>query len=131
MAKAEKFTLSQASAPSSFPIFLVVNLYVNTNRSGLTKTEIKNLVKNTISPSQAQMSASSQEQLSSHSQLSKADVQAIVKTVQESMLRAYKTLGKSKEASRKRGDALMDRFLDEIHRQSKDSVPTMPMIMIL
>ena len=51
-------------------------------------------------------------------------MQAIVKTVQESMARAYKTLEKSKKASKKREDALIDRFLDEVYRQSKDSDPT-------
>ncbi|CAB4495818.1 unnamed protein product [Rhizophagus irregularis] len=45
LAKAEKFTLSQKSAPSSLPIFLIANPYADTNRSGggMTKNEIKDL----------------------------------------------------------------------------------------
>ena len=46
LAKMEKFTLFQKSALSSFPIFLIVNLYVDTNKSKMTKTEIKDLIKN-------------------------------------------------------------------------------------
>ncbi|CAB5375738.1 unnamed protein product [Rhizophagus irregularis] len=45
LAKAEKFTLSQKSAPSSLPIFLIANPYADTNRSGggMTKNEIEDL----------------------------------------------------------------------------------------
>ena len=34
LAEAEKFTLSQKNAPSSIPVFLASNPYVDTNRSG-------------------------------------------------------------------------------------------------
>ena len=54
LAEAEKFTLSQKNAPSSFSIFSVVNPYVETNKSGMTKTEIESLVKNTMTSSKSQ-----------------------------------------------------------------------------
>ena len=65
LAEAEKFTLSQQSASSSFPIFPAANPYVETNKSGMTKTEIESLIKNTIAssePQQPQQVASSQFQ---------------------------------------------------------------------
>ncbi len=40
--------------PLSFPIFLTANPYVETNKSGMTKTEIKSLIKNTIASSEFQ-----------------------------------------------------------------------------
>ena len=52
LAEAEKFTLSQKSAPSSLPIFLTANPYVETNRLGMTKNEIEDLIKTTMSSSQ-------------------------------------------------------------------------------
>ncbi|CAG8791183.1 16760_t:CDS:1, partial [Acaulospora morrowiae] len=54
LAEAEKFTLSQASAPSSFPIFPVANPYDNANKSGISKTEVENLIKNTMASIQSQ-----------------------------------------------------------------------------
>ena len=52
LAEAEKYTLSQKSAPSSFPIFPAANPYADTNRSGMTKNEIESLVKNTMASSE-------------------------------------------------------------------------------
>ena len=75
LAEAEKFTLSQASAPSSFPIFSVANSYESANKSGMTKTEIENLVKSTLSSSQLTFLKASSPQLSSLClQLSKANI---------------------------------------------------------
>ena len=54
LAEAEKFTLSQKSALSSFPIFPTANSYVDTNRSGMIKNEIESLVKNIIASSEPQ-----------------------------------------------------------------------------
>jgi len=51
LAKAEKFTLSQKSVLSSFSIFLMANPYIDINKSGLTKTEIKDLIKTIIASS--------------------------------------------------------------------------------
>ncbi|CAG8592504.1 9277_t:CDS:2, partial [Acaulospora morrowiae] len=54
LAEAEKFTLSQASAPSSFSIFPAANPYIDTNKSGMTKEQIENLVKNIMVSTQSQ-----------------------------------------------------------------------------
>ncbi len=54
LAEAEKYTLSQKSAPSSLSIFLTANPYTETNRSGMTKNEIEDLIKTTMSSSQPQ-----------------------------------------------------------------------------
>jgi hypothetical protein len=53
LAEAEKYTLSQKSVPSSFPIFLTANPYADTNKSGggMTKNEIEDLIKTTIASS--------------------------------------------------------------------------------
>src|SRR3954463_6464535 len=51
LAEAEKFTLSQQSASSSFPIFPAANPYAETNKSGMSKTEIENLIKTTVASS--------------------------------------------------------------------------------
>src|SRR6266496_4469841 len=68
LAEAEKFTLSQKSMPSSFPVFLAVNPYVDTNKSGLTKTEIENLIKITMASSQPLQTQQPQQAISSSSQ---------------------------------------------------------------
>ena len=72
LAEAEKYTLSQKSAPSSFPIFPSANPYVDTNRSGsgMTKNEIEELIKTTMASSQPQQNT---------------DLQAIAKSFQETM----------------------------------------------
>ena len=53
LAEAEKFTLSQKSAPSSLPIFPSANPYADTNRSGMTKNEIEDLIKTTMASTQS------------------------------------------------------------------------------
>ncbi len=52
LAEAEKFTLSQKNTPSSISVFLTSNPYVETNKSGMTKTEIKDLIKTIMASSQ-------------------------------------------------------------------------------
>src|SRR3954447_5995220 len=96
LAEAEKFTLSQKSAPSSFPIFSSANPYVDTNRSGggMTKNEIEDLIKITMASSQPQQNT---------------DLQAIAKSFQETMSRATKTLDNSKKSANKRGENLIIR----------------------
>ncbi|GES85646.1 hypothetical protein GLOIN_2v1783702 [Rhizophagus clarus] len=54
LAEVEKFTLSQKNAPSSIPVFLATNSYVETSKSVMTKTEIENLIKTTMASSQPQ-----------------------------------------------------------------------------
>ena len=54
LAEAEKYTLSQKSTPSSFPIFPAANPYADTNRLGMFRNEIESLVKNTIAFSEPQ-----------------------------------------------------------------------------
>ncbi|GES76871.1 hypothetical protein GLOIN_2v1886689 [Rhizophagus clarus] len=111
LAKAEKYTLSQNSAPSSFPIFLSANPYVDTNRSGsgMTKNEIEGLIKTTMASSQPQQNT---------------DLQAIAKSFQESMSRATKTLDNSKKTANKRGeDLIIRRFLSELVRTKSNKQP--------
>src|SRR3954447_19885782 len=96
LAEAEKFTLSQKSALSPFPIFPSANPYVDTNRSersggGMTKNEIEDLIKTTMASSQPQQNT---------------DLQAIAKSFQETMSRATKTLDNSKKSANKRGENL-------------------------
>ncbi|PKK40894.1 hypothetical protein RhiirC2_805211 [Rhizophagus irregularis] len=79
LAEAEKYTLSQKTAPSSLPIFLTANPYVDTNRlgGGMTKNEIEDLIKTTMASSQPQYNT---------------DLQSSIKSLQETMFRATKTL---------------------------------------
>ena len=65
LAEAEKYTLSQKSAPSSLPIFLTANPYIETNRSGMTKNEIEDLIKTTMSSSQPQQNTDLQSSIKS------------------------------------------------------------------
>jgi hypothetical protein len=56
LAEAEKYTLSQKSAPSSFPIFPSANPYIDSTQSkqsggGMTKNEIEDLIKTTMASS--------------------------------------------------------------------------------
>ncbi|GES84432.1 hypothetical protein GLOIN_2v1848417 [Rhizophagus clarus] len=55
LAEAEKYTLSQMNVPSSIPVFPAANPYVDTNRSGggMTKNEIEDLIKTTMTMSRA------------------------------------------------------------------------------
>jgi hypothetical protein len=104
LAEAEKYTLSQKTAPSSLPIFPTANPYVNTNRvgGGMTKNEIEDLIKTTMASSQPQQNT---------------DLQAIAKSFQETMSRATKTLDNSKKSANKRGENLIIRqFLSELLR---------------
>ncbi|CAB5370096.1 unnamed protein product [Rhizophagus irregularis] len=82
LAEAEKFTLSQKSAPSSLPIFPTANPYADTNRSGggMTKNEIEDLIKTTIDSSQPQTAQQN------------TDLQSSIKSLQETMSQATKTL---------------------------------------
>ncbi|GBB95909.1 hypothetical protein RclHR1_02640023 [Rhizophagus clarus] len=112
LAEAEKYTLSQMNAPSSIPVFLAANPYVDTNRSGgeITKNEIEDLIKTTMAFSQSQQNT---------------DLQAIVKSFQETMSRATKTLDNSKKLANKRGEDLIIRqFLSELLRGRGNSAPS-------
>ncbi|RIB26556.1 hypothetical protein C2G38_2138247 [Gigaspora rosea] len=73
LAEAEKFTLSQKSVPSSFPIFPTANPYANTNKSGMTKTEIVDLIKTAMASSESQTAQQN------------ADLQSTIKSLQETM----------------------------------------------
>jgi hypothetical protein len=67
LAEAEKYTLSQKSAPSSLPIFPTANPYADTNKSGggMTKNEIENLIKTTMASSQPQQNTNLQSSIKS------------------------------------------------------------------
>ncbi|GET49963.1 hypothetical protein GLOIN_2v1886689 [Rhizophagus irregularis DAOM 181602=DAOM 197198] len=82
LAEAEKFTLSQKSAPSSLPIFPTANPYADTNRSGggMTKNEIEDLIKTTMASSQPQTAQQN------------TDLQSSIKLLQETMSQVTKTL---------------------------------------
>ncbi|GBC49130.2 hypothetical protein GLOIN_2v1789077 [Rhizophagus irregularis DAOM 181602=DAOM 197198] len=82
LAEAEKYTLSQKSEPSSFPIFPSANPYIDTNRSGggMTKNEIEDLIKTTMASSQPQTAQQN------------TDLQSSIKSLQETMSRVTKTL---------------------------------------
>ncbi|GES90612.1 hypothetical protein GLOIN_2v1789077 [Rhizophagus clarus] len=111
LAEAEKYTLSQKSAPSSFPIFPSANPYVDTNRSGsgMTKNEIKESIKTTMAFSQPQQNT---------------DLQAIAKSFQDTMSRATKTLDNSKKLANKRGeDLIIRRFLSELLMTKSNKQP--------
>ncbi|GES83554.1 hypothetical protein GLOIN_2v1886689 [Rhizophagus clarus] len=104
LAEAEKYTLSQMNAPSSIPVFLAANPYVDTNRSGggMTKNEIEDLIKTTMASSQPQQNT---------------DLQAIAKSFQETISRTSKTLDNSKKLVNKRAeDHAIMRFLKDIAR---------------
>ncbi|CAG8723654.1 10456_t:CDS:1, partial [Dentiscutata heterogama] len=73
LAEAEKFTSSQKSVPSSFPIFLTANPYADTNKSGMTKTEIVDLIKTAMASSESQTAQQN------------ADLQSTIKSFQETM----------------------------------------------
>ncbi|CAB5325966.1 unnamed protein product [Rhizophagus irregularis] len=82
LAEAEKFTLSQKSAPFSLPIFPTANPYADTNRlgGGMTKNEIEDLIKTTMASSQPQTAQQN------------TDLQSSIKSLQETMSRATKTI---------------------------------------
>ena len=86
LVEAEKYTLSQKSALSSLPIFLTANSYTETNRSGMTKNEIEDLIKTTMSSLQPQQNT---------------DLQSSIKSLQETISRATKTLDNSKKSANK------------------------------
>ena len=109
LAEAEKYTLSQKSAPSSLPIFLTANPYTETNKSGMTKTEIEDLIKTTMSSSQPQQNT---------------DLQSSIKSLQETMSRANKTLDNSKKSTKKRAeDLIIRRFLGDLLRTKSNKQP--------
>ncbi|CAB4424648.1 unnamed protein product [Rhizophagus irregularis] len=113
LAEAEKFTLSQKSAPSSLPIFLTANPYADTNRSGggMTKNEIEDLIKTTMAFSQPQTAHQN------------TDLQSSIKSLQETMSRATKTLDNSKKSANKRGEDIIRRFLSELLRTKSNKQP--------
>uniref|UniRef100_U9UG05 Uncharacterized protein n=1 Tax=Rhizophagus irregularis (strain DAOM 181602 / DAOM 197198 / MUCL 43194) TaxID=747089 RepID=U9UG05_RHIID len=114
LAEAEKFTLSQKSAPSSLPIFPTANPYADTNRSGggMTKNEIEDLIKTTMASSQPQTAQQN------------TDLQSSIKSLQETMSRATKTLDNSKKSANKRGeDLIIRRFLSELLRTKSNKQP--------
>jgi hypothetical protein len=111
LAEAEKYTLSQKSAPSSLPIFPAANSYVDINRSGdgMTKNEIEDLIKTTMASSQPQQNT---------------DLQSSIKSLQETMSRASKTLDNSKKLANKREENLIiRRFLSELLREKGNVAP--------
>jgi hypothetical protein len=104
LAEAEKYTLSQKTAPSSLSIFPTANPYVDTNRSGggMTKNEIEDLIKTTMASSQPQQNT---------------DLQSSIKSLQETISQVTKTLDNSKKSANKRGENLIiRRFLSELLR---------------
>ncbi|CAG8633915.1 10565_t:CDS:2, partial [Ambispora leptoticha] len=78
--------------PSSFPIFPTANPYADTNRSGLTKSEIEDLIKTTMASSQPQTAQQN------------TDLQSTIKSLQETMSRAIKILDNSKKSADKRAE---------------------------
>ncbi|CAG8708235.1 20611_t:CDS:2, partial [Racocetra persica] len=84
LAEVEKFTLSQRNAPSSLPAFPAANPYIDTNKSGITKTKI-----------------------------------STIKSLQETISRATKTLNNSKKSSKKRAeDTAINHFLSDLLRKN-------------
>ena len=111
LTEAEKYTLSQKNAPSSIPVFPASNPYVEINRSGggMTKNEIEDLIKTTMASSQPQQNT---------------DLQSSIKSLQETMFRATKTLDNSKKSANKRGeDLIIRRFLSELLRTTSNKQP--------
>ncbi|GBB91218.1 hypothetical protein RclHR1_01840015 [Rhizophagus clarus] len=111
LAEAEKYTLFQMNAPSSIPVFLAANPYVDTNRSGggMTKNEIEDLIKTTMASSQPQQNT---------------DLQSSIKSLQETMSRVTKTLDNGKKSTNKRGeDLVIRRFLSELLRTKSNKQP--------
>ncbi|RIB01143.1 hypothetical protein C2G38_2231755 [Gigaspora rosea] len=112
LAKAEKFTLSQKSVPSSFPIFPTANPYADTNKSGMTKTEIVDLIKTAMASSESQTAQQN------------ADLWSTIKSFQETMSRATKTLDNSKKSSKKRAEDIgINRFLSDLLRKNPGKHP--------
>ncbi|CAG8844610.1 25136_t:CDS:2, partial [Gigaspora margarita] len=112
LAEAERFTLSQKSAPFSFPIFPTANPYTDTNKSGMTKTEIVDLIKTAMVFSESQMAQQN------------ADLRSTIKSFQETMFRATKTLDNSKKSSKKRAEDIgINRFLSDLLRKNLGKHP--------
>ncbi|CAG8753684.1 17165_t:CDS:2, partial [Racocetra fulgida] len=100
LAEVEKFTLSQKNALSSLLVFLAANPYIDTNKSGMTRTEILDLIKTAMVPSESQTAQQN------------ADLQSTIKSLQETMSRVTKTLDNNKKSSKKRAeDTAINRFL--------------------
>ncbi|CAG8802216.1 3509_t:CDS:2, partial [Dentiscutata erythropus] len=107
LAKAEKFTLSQRNAPSSLLAFPAANPYIDTNKSGMTKTEIVDLIKTAMVSSESQTAQQN------------ADLQSTIKSFQETMSRVTKTLDNSKKSSKKRAEnTAINRFLSDLLRKN-------------
>ncbi|RIB24290.1 hypothetical protein C2G38_2032001 [Gigaspora rosea] len=90
LAKAEKFTLSQRNAPSFLPVFLAANPHIDTNKSGMTKTKIMDLIKTAMISSESQMAQQN------------ANLRSTIKSFQETISRVTKTLNNNKKLSKKR-----------------------------
>ncbi|RIB04474.1 hypothetical protein C2G38_677480 [Gigaspora rosea] len=109
LAEAEKFTLSQKSVPSSFPIFPTANPYADTNKSKMTKTEIVDLIKTAMASSESQTAQQN------------ANLRSTIKSFQETMSRATKTLDNSKKSSKKRAEDIgINHFLSDLLRKNPD-----------
>ncbi|RIB03755.1 hypothetical protein C2G38_2286597 [Gigaspora rosea] len=107
LAEAEKFTLSQRNAPSSLSAFPAANPYIDTNKSEMTKTEIVDLIKTAIASSESQTAQQN------------ADLQSTIKSFQETMSQATKTLDNSKKSSKKRAeDTAINRFLSDLLKKN-------------
>ncbi|RIB09498.1 hypothetical protein C2G38_2044265 [Gigaspora rosea] len=112
LAEVEKFTLSQRNVPSSLPVFPAANPYIDTNKSGMTKTEIMDLIKTAMTSSESQTAQQN------------ADLQYTIKSLQETMSRATKTLDNSKKSSKKRAeDTAINRFLSDLLRKNQGKHP--------
>ncbi|CAG8781479.1 25255_t:CDS:1, partial [Racocetra persica] len=112
LAEAEKFTLSQKSVLSSFLIFLTANPYANTNKSGMTKTEIMNLIKTAMAFSESQTAQQN------------TDLRSTIKSFQETMSRATKTLDNSKKSSKKRVEDIgINHVLSDLLRKNPGKHP--------
>ncbi|CAG8501527.1 4705_t:CDS:2 [Cetraspora pellucida] len=107
LAEVEKFTLSQRNALSSLSAFPAANPYIDTNKSGMTKTEIVDLIKTTMASSESQMAQQN------------TNLQSTIKSFQETMSRATKTLDNSKKSSKKRAkDTAINYFLSNLLRKN-------------
>ncbi|GET62920.1 hypothetical protein GLOIN_2v1886689 [Rhizophagus irregularis DAOM 181602=DAOM 197198] len=109
LAEAEKFTLSQKSAPSSLPIFPTANPYADTNRSGggMTKNEIEDLIKTTMASSQPQTAQQN------------TDLQSSIKSLQETMSQATKTLDNKMSSAKLREIPLEETIRKVLHSELK------------
>ncbi|CAG8599893.1 4212_t:CDS:2 [Racocetra fulgida] len=89
-----------------------LHLYIDTNKSGITKTEIVDLIKTVMASSESQTAQQN------------ADLQSSIKSLQETMSRVTKTLDNSKKSSKKRAeDTAINRFLSDLLRKNLGKHP--------